>query len=538
MVAEYFFWDEFGVRFNFIAVDYLVYQRELVGNIYESYPLIKILVTLVFLVPIFYYVAKSIARKFERFRTSKLFVLNLSLIVVLCLMGAYHFNPKDVIDKKFDGNAYATNLAYNGLDGLFSAFKNNTLDYDKFYLSYDQESVLKNLRQQISSGNAKFLSNDTNDITRIITSTNGNKSKKHNVALIVVESLSAEFMGYFGNREGITPFLDSLVAKSLFFNNFYATGTRTVRGLEAISLSIPPLPGNSILRRPSNENLFSLGYVFEKEGYDNKFIYGGFGYFDNMNYFFANNNFKTIDRTDFAQEEITFSNVWGVSDEDLFNKFIKEADKSHKAKQPFLSLVMTTSNHRPYTYLDGKIDILPGTGRAGAVKYTDYAIKQLMERSKQKPWFDNTIFIIVADHCAGSAGKVHIPVDRYHIPLFIYAPKIIKPKIIDDLASQIDIAPTLLGLLDVEYKSKFFGKDILKFKANRAFISTYQKLGLYSGNTLTVLGPKKFVWSYNIDQANNQKENKVNKTQLFDTVTFYQAASHLLNNGWLKDISK
>lgn len=119
---------------------------------------------------------------------------------------------------------------------------------------------------------------------------------------------------------------------------------------------------------------------------------------------------------------------------------------------------MTTSNHRPYTYLDGKIDILPGTGRAGAVKYTDYAIKQLMERSKQKPWFDNTIFIIVADHCAGSAGKVHIPVDRYHIPLFIYAPKIIKPKIIDDLASQIDIAPTLLGLLDVEYKSKFLGK--------------------------------------------------------------------------------
>ena len=538
MVAEYFFWDEFGVRFNFIAVDYLVYQREVVGNIYESYPIIKILTALLLFVPIFYWVSKSFAKKLAHIEISKLSIFAISSGGVLLLMTAYYFNPKEMIDKEFDNDTYAANLAYNGIDGLFSSFKNNTLSYEKFYINYEVDSVLKNLRHKISSGNSKFISEDLSNITRKITATKNKKPTKHNVALIVVESLSAEYLSYFGNKEEITPFLDTLIAKSLFFDNFYATGTRTVRGLEAIALSIPPLPGNSILRRPDNENLFSLGSVFKEQGYDNKFIYGGFGYFDNMNYFFANNNFKVVDRTDLKKEEITFSNIWGVSDEDLFNRFLKEADESHKSGIPFLSLVMTTSNHRPYTYLDGKIDIPSGTGRAGAVKYTDYAIRQLIESAKQKPWFDNTIFVIVADHCAGSAGKVHIPVNRYHIPLFIYAPKIIKPQIIGDLSSQIDIAPTILALLNTTYESKFFGKDILNSQANRAFISTYQKLGLYTKNNLTVLGPKKAAWNYKLTKDKVQEANEVNAGQLFDTVTFYQAANHLLKNGNMKQIAK
>ncbi len=538
MVAEYFFWDEFGVRFNFIAVDYLVYQREVVGNIYESYPIIKILVTLVLCVPIFYYISQFVAKKVECFEMSKFSIFKVSLVGLVLLAMSYYFNPKNMIDREFDSDAYAVNLAYNGMDGLFSSFKNNTLSYEKFYINYDMDSVLKNLRHKISSNNSKFISEDLNDITRTITQTHNKKLAKHNVALIVVESLSAEYMSYFGNKEGITPSLDRLVSESLFFDNFYATGTRTVRGLEAIALSIPPLPGNSILRRPNNENLFSLGSVFKNLGYDNKFIYGGFGYFDNMNYFFANNNFKVVDRTDLTKEEITFSNIWGVSDEDLFSKFLKEADKSYETGEPFLSLVMTTSNHRPYTYLDGKIDIPPGTGRAGAVKYTDYAIGKLIEEAKQKPWFDNTIFVIVADHCAGSAGKVHIPVNRYHIPLFIYAPKIIHPRIISSLSSQIDIVPTILGLLNAPYESKFFGKDVLNNQPDRALISTYQKLGLYAQNNLTVLGPKKAAWNYKVTKEHSQEVGEVNKEQLFDAVTFYQAANHLFNSGKLKEIAR
>jgi phosphoglycerol transferase MdoB-like AlkP superfamily enzyme len=534
LVAEWFFWEEFGVRYNFIAVDYLVYRREVTGNIYESYPLIKILLVIALLMPVFYFLIERIVKKVNCEKFGKFFILKMSLLFLVCLVFSYSFNPKNMINKEFDNNNYAINLSYNGLDGLFSAFNNNTLSYKAFYINYDKDKVLKNLREKISTKNSEYISDTLTDISRKITPINS-KGKKYNIALIVVESLSAEFFEYFGNKQNITPFMDELISNSLFFDNFYATGTRTVRGLEAISLSLPPLPGNSILRRPNNENLFSIGSVFKSLGYENKFIYGGYGYFDNMNYFFVNNNFEIVDRANFAKQEINFSNIWGVSDGDLFNKFISEADKSYGNNNPFFSLVLTTSNHRPYTYPEGKIDIPSGTGREGAVKYTDFAIKQLIDDAKKKPWFDNTIFVIVADHCAGSAGKTHIPLNKYHIPLIMYAPKILKPKIVNNLSSQIDIAPTLLGMLGEPYNSKFLGRDIINSPANRAFVSTYQKVGLYYDDKFTILGPKKMHWSYSVDKNLEQKFMKFDQKHLFDTVTFYQSTSYLLSNGYLRD---
>ena len=134
----------------------------------------------------------------------------------------------------------------------------------------------------------------------------------------MVESLSAEYMGAFGDDRGWTPNLDDLAKRSLFFDNFYATGTRTVRGMEAVVLSVPPTPGRSIIKRPDCHDMFSSGFIFKEKGYENKFIYAGHGYFDNMNDFFSHNGFVMIDRTDMNSDEITFSNVWGVCDEDLF----------------------------------------------------------------------------------------------------------------------------------------------------------------------------------------------------------------------------
>lgn len=158
---------------------------------------------------------------------------------------------------------------------------------------------------------------------------------------------------------------------------------------------------------------------------------------------------------------------------------------------------MTTSNHRPFTYPDGKIDIPSHTGRHGGVKYADYALGSFIDEAQKQPWFRDTIFVIVADHCAGSAGKTELPVKKYEIPLLIYAPSHIQPQRIDAMASQIDIAPTVLGLLNFSYTTKFFGKDVLKMDADdeRAFITTYQKLGFIKDNKLVILGPKKMLIS-------------------------------------------
>lgn len=213
-----------------------------------------------------------------------------------------------------------------------------------------------------------------------------------------------------------------------------------------------------------------------------------------MNTFFSGNGYRIVDQTDLTSDEVTFKNAWGVADEDLYNRTIREANQTYHNGQPFFFHVMTTSNHRPFTYPGGKVEAPAGTGRSGGVEYTDFALSQLIKSAQNQPWFSDTLFVIVADHCAGSAGKVGLPVEKYHIPMFIYAPGYIKPGEVDKLASQIDLAPTLLSLLNFSYDSFFFGQDILSpgFKG-RALIANYQKLGLYDGKQLVILSPRRVI---------------------------------------------
>jgi len=524
--SEWFFWDEFAKRFNFIAVDYLVYTKEVINNILESYP-IPLLLAVVFLISaiIFYVTYKKTNVFSQAFDNEQGIGTRLSLGGIFLLLPILFFNVLDEQGlSKISDNQYNNELAKNGLYSLFSAFRHNTLDYEEFYKTQDTKIVMAHLKSLVGFDDTSYLNIQNHD-----------PELKPNIMLIMVESLSAEYMGIYGDKRGWTPHLDALAKQSIFFDNLYATGTRTVRGMEAVTLSIPPTPGRSIVKRPDNHNLFSSGFVFQSRGYDSKFIYAGYGYFDNMNDFFGNNGFQVIDRTDMDEDEITFANVWGVCDEDLFNKTISEADKSYAAGKPFFSHVMTTSNHRPYTYPDGKIDIPSHTGRAGGVKYTDYAINQLLQKASTKPWFDNTIFVIVADHNGGSAGAASLPVNVYKIPLLFYAPKLLQAKTVHQLSSQIDVIPTLISLLNWSYKSKFYGKDILgdDFQ-QRALIGNYQKLGLYRKNTLTVLEPNQSVHQYAVHDVTlrNAKYDKqeVDKANETDAITYYQSASYMFKN--------
>lgn len=532
IIAEYTFFDEFATRFNFIAIDYLIYTSEVIRNIRESYP-VNWLLGGIFAVNIFVFiwVRKHLALAFSgTSRLGQRCRAGLSFLILPIL--AFFF--VDISMNHISPNNYADELASNGIYNLAAAFRNNELDFNKFYAVKENTVVMSALKRQLVEKGNHFISSEVNDIARVIQ--HEGPEKHLNVVVIVEESLSANLLGTFGNKAGITPNLDKVAGESMFFTNLYATGTRTVRGLEAIALAIPPLPGTSIVKRPNNENFFSWGSVMKDKGYDNKFIYAGHGYFDNMNYFFANNGFATVDRLNFAKDEVTFTNAWGVCDEDLFMKVIKEGDKSFALKKSFFSVVMTTSNHRPFTYPEGKIDIPSKTGRDGGVKYADYAIGRLLAEAKKKPWFNDTIFVIVADHCAGSARKMALPVKDYRIPLFIYAPALVKPQKIDRMMSQIDIAPTVLGLLNVSYTTKFFGKDILNDQSGqeRAFISTYQKLGFIEGNRLLVLGPKKETSFYTFTRGfsgdDKTIEIKHQDDLLVNGLGYYQGAYYVYKN--------
>lgn len=519
-IAELVFWDEFGTKFNFIAVDYLIYTHEIIGTIRESLPIAWIISSIVIAAIVITYLVTKPTFKKAKFLNIKNYSVYTAISFTLALLAFKFYDPEKTT---LSTNKYAEELGKNGSYEFFSAYYNNSLDYHKFYSVIDEKRALNIVKNKLLQANQQFL--DESSIRRITTPSakTTKPSEAVNVIFITIESLSSSFMGKFGNSENITPYLDQLADESLFFTNLYAAGTRTVRGLEAITLSVPPTPGSSIIRRPNNHSLFNIASVFKQQGYEIDFIFGGYSYFDNLKNYFEGNGYNNIDRSTLKTNEISFSNVWGVADEDILKKALEIADQHYWAKQPFFSLIMTTSNHRPYTFPAGRIDRPSGSGRAAAVKYTDYAVGKFIEEAKKRPWFDNTIFVITADHCATGSGKTALPVHKYHIPLMIYAPKIVRNKVINNLASQIDIAPTIFGLLNFTYESKFFGSDILNFPANRAFISTYQLLGYMKEGQLIILAPNAKPKSYKL--ALEEKIEIDSLPELTEeAISFYQTA--------------
>lgn len=534
-VAEWVFWDEFGVRFNFIAVDYLVYTTEVVGNIRESYPMPLILGGIALAtIGIYTLLLRSgWLRRWLDHSEESIRARWRSAGVLATLFLACGLILSEGLMPNFANN-YNRELGKSGLWSLFAAFRANELDYERFYPMMPTDAAFKRMRSEVAKDGSKFLGDDPHDLLRYVE--NPGPEQRLNVIQITVESLSASFLTRYGSTENITPHLDALVPRALVFDRFYATGNRTDRGMEALTLAVPPTPGRSLVKRPQNENLFTLGSLFRSRGYETSFIYGGFGYFDNMNYFFGHNGYTVMDRNSVNKSDVTFANVWGACDEDLFRWALRSADQSYEQGKPFFQFVMTTSNHRPYTFPEGRID-LPSkvSGRAGAVKYTDYAIGKLLRDAGSKPWFKNTLFIIVADHCASSAGRAELPVQNYHIPLIIYAPGgQIKPGAVDTLSSQVDFAPTLLGLLGWSYPSRFFGRNALALPAGesgRALLGNYQKLGYFSQGRFGVLKPVRQSLTFEYDPQTEVTVPAAADPALIDAaIANYQTASWLFKH--------
>ena len=500
-VSEYFFWNEFGIRYNFIAVDYLIYTTEVIGNIMESYPVVPlfsgVFVVVLALTIFLYKKTKSTLETIPNLKEKGLF---LGGYVVLFLLSLW-VTPK--FDNIKSNNVFVQEIRANGVYKFYYAFTHSELDFFQFYPTLPEEEARSSFFSNFMipyPGFGECGFRNFAPIRELPYPVEGEDDEQHkNVVLISVESLSAEFMAAYGNTEGITPFLDSLAQKSIFLTNLYATGNRTVRGLEALTLCVPPTPGESIVKRKDNKNKFTTGSVFKSKGYSVKYLYGGYSYFDNMKDFFGGNGYDIIDRDNFTPEEITFANIWGVSDEDMAHKAIKEMNAQAKTGKPFFNHWMTVSNHRPFTYPEGRIDI-PGTAksRQGGVKYTDYALKLFFELAKKESWFKDTVFVIVADHCASSAGRTELPLDRYRIPCLIYA-DFLEAEQIDKLASQIDVMPTVMELLNFSYESKFLGQDIFsRFYKPRAYIATYRELGYLTPDTLSIIKPLREQIQYKI----------------------------------------
>lgn len=529
-VSEYFFWNEFGVRYNFIAVDYLIYTNEVIGNILESYPVFPLFsVMLLASFGLTWYIFKKTKSNLVQLPDFGQKMKLLLAYIVLFAASLWLIKP---VENYQNENNFVTEIRSNGLYKFYYAFTHSELDFFQFYstLPVDQAEKLYLSQFQLPEFPRKVVSDST--------------ELHKNVVLISIESLSAEFLEHYGNKNNITPFLDSLANHSIMFTNLYATGNRTVRGLEALTLCIPPTPGESIVKRKDNKNKFTIGGVFKSKGYQVKYLYGGYSYFDNMEDFFKGNGYEIVDRSNFKPEEISFANVWGVADEDMAKKAIQVMNEEHKSGKPFFNHWMTVSNHRPFTYPEGRIDI-PGNSRSrdGGVKYTDYSLRLFFELAAKEPWFENTIFVVVADHCASSAGKTDLPLDKYRIPAIVFsADKNFQPKKFNGLMSQIDLMPTVFGMLNFSYTSKFLGQDVFSSSYKpRAYIATYQDLGYLKDGYLSILSPvRKIVQNqFKQKQSDLPEEFRIYYDEIVEThpnknLTDEATATYETVSSWLK----
>ncbi len=526
--AEFVFWNEFSSRFNFIAVDYLMFTREVIGNIQESYNLLPVWLGIGFsTLAILLLIRKPLLRNMNGY--SPRFGRRLALVSVVTLGVMTGFVLTRTEWKHALGQPQLEQLAGNGEWEFLYACRTNEIEYERFYKTIDAKEAKSLLQEEFATQPGNHITADQdspNPVVREIRSTG--TEQYPNVILVSIESFGAEFIESLGGKPGLTPEFEKLAKESLSFNHLYATGIRTVRGLEALTLSIPPTPGRSVIVRPENDEMFTIGGVFREKGYQTCYLYGGYSYFDHMNAFFSGNGYEVIDRTDIPDEDIHHETIWGVADEDLFSKTVSVMDKRTAGAEPVFLHVMTTSNHRPYTYPEGRIDIPSGTGRDGAVKYTDYAIGKFIRDARQHDWFDDTMFVFVADHTSNGRNRTDLPLERFHIPMIVYAPGMIDPGVVATPASQIDVAPTILGLLNFNYTSEFYGRDILRdgIQDPHIFMANYQTVGFLDGDFLAELRPNYVARVVDPITYEDVPADPESEHALMEGIAFFQTVAH------------
>jgi len=533
--VEYFFFEEFDSRFNLVAVDYLLYPHEVLVNIWDSYPVPAALAGGCLFAGLCLWLFRRqlgvALSSIQSFRArSVLVAIHLVLVLLTASVGA----SWAASNRAFNSNRAAQQIASNGLAAFFEALQTSELDYHAHYRTGDPQQLQQRLKAVLGTSGSTPDDAPSDDLNRRVLPRPGSTPSRPNVVVILEESFGAEFVGAYGDDRGLTPAFDSLSQQGLLFRHAYATGTRTVRGLEAITASFPPIPSVSIVKRPGGDHVANWGGVMRARGYSTSFLYGGYGYFDNMNHFFSGNGFEVKDRTDIENQ--TFTNIWGVCDEDLFRFAVGHFDHQEQHGQPFFSIVLSTSNHKPFSFPEG-IPGIPaeGGGRLAGVRYADYAIGRFFALAKERPWFDNTLFVVVADHGARVYGAAQIPLFSYEIPLLMIWPKGIEPGISEAPISLMDLAPTVLGFLGQEYEAPFFGQDVQARSLDQQPVLLFNHnhdVGVLRGDSLVVLGLRRSVRSYRyLHDSAEMTEIPADADLVELTTAYYQTAFDLFRDG-------
>ena len=498
------FINQYDSRPNYLFVEYLEHYKEVGGTLLAQYPLQLLLAAIV--VPLTSWGFIRLSRRLLVLDKPIHWLPALLLVplVFISFVAAGRstldhraVNPATVaITSDHLVNDLALSSAYTLLYSIYLSGKDEAGGVPYGKMPFDQ--VVKIVRQEMGVSAESFT--DPALPTRHLQQSTAPRAKPYNLIIVLEESLGAEFVGKLGGLP-LTPNIDKLAAEGIWFDNLYATGTRSVRGIEAVVTGFTPTPAISVVKQSkSQRDFFTLASYLKQYGYDTGFLYGGEGHFDNMRSFFMGNGFNyVIDQADYP--DTAFKATWGASDEDLFSM----ADKkfSSYGDKPFFGLVFTSTNHSPFEFPDGRIELYEPEKQTvnNAVKYADYAVGQFIAKAKKSNYWDNTLILVIADHNSRVYGPSLVPVDRFHIPgLILGGP--VKPDVIKTLASQIDMGPTLLSMMGISGETPMIGRDLTvpenRNRVGRA-IMQFDKVQAYmEGNDVVVLRqdlpPKMFTY--------------------------------------------
>lgn len=495
------FIDQYDTRPNKLFLEYLIYPKEVTNMLLKGR--VWTVVVVLLLSGVALYLGFKKGGKLFRFRPTefKYRLILFPLIGFFLFWGARGSltskRPVNPSSAMFSNDQLTNCLALNSLYTLFYAAYGlkNEVDASKMYGKMEPEEAMLHVKKYMNVAENDFT--DPN-LPLLHTQMPGTlRERPYNLVIFLQESLGAEFVGSLGGMP-LTPELDKLSKEGLLFSKLYSTGTRSVRGIEAVATGFLPSPSESVVKLSGAQTeFFSLGALLKQAGYNTSFIYGGMSNFDNMASFFNGNGFDNIiDESvmDKDGQKYAFKGTWGYSDEDLVTK-ANEYFKSQGDK-PFFSFMFSSSNHDPFEFPDGRIQLYeqPKNTVHNAIKYADFSIGKFFELAKKEDYFKNTVFVVIADHNTRTYGKNLVPINKFRIPALIVGPSVPRGVMYDKLSSQIDIPPTLLGFLGMKVETPMPGRNILQLSDSipgRAIMQFHDINAFRVENQVVIMQPNK-----------------------------------------------
>lgn len=482
-IATYPFMAQYGARPNQLAVEYLDNPDEVLGILLAGYKLDLVLGILVTLAAAWFTgrFTLKLMREAKPWRFSRrLIALPIAVfILALGMRSSISDSPGNLGIAAFSDDQTINELAMNSSYAVtyysYKFFNQQTFPVSR-YGTMPREEIIARVRKDMGLPDAAF--DDPALPTAHLQQPTVAVSKPRNLVIILCESFGAKFIGTLGGIP-VSPYFDALSRDGVLFTNLKAIGTRTNRGVSAVMTGALPLPMTSAIKlRLAQSNFFTLSGLLKTFDYRTSFVYGGDSNFDNMRHFFVYNGIdRVIEQGDIQNAH--FRNHWGVSDEDTFaaanNLFRSYGDK------PFASLVLTLSNHEPFEFPVGDYPLYeqPAATHNNSAQYADYALGKFFEQARKEDYFANTVFLIVADHSVNTHSPGLIDPAKFHIPALIIAPGLSAQRI-DTLASQIDLAPTVLGLLGITTRHPMPGHNLLNMPAGASGRAIFQQGTTYA----------------------------------------------------------